>query len=167
MVGAKPELGFCSDSSYFPVLQRGWQRQIGGQENAGTGGGEGDQKDQHNQGWQNGLADELHSGAAAGLYISLCFQRSIPFWEYLQWFLCKASQHNGRPNISDDLVTLNLFLLRHGETTYSQSGAHCGWIDPELTADGLVMAEQFAQAYRSTDWQGIYCSPMKATMGQC
>jgi broad specificity phosphatase PhoE len=61
-------------------------------------------------------------------------------------------------------VTLNLFLLRHGETTYSQSGAHCGWIDPELTVDGLAMAEQFAQTYRSTEWQGIYASPMKRTI---
>jgi broad specificity phosphatase PhoE len=67
-------------------------------------------------------------------------------------------------NYRGAIVTLNLFLLRHGETTYSQSGAHCGWIDPELTADGLEMANQFAQAYRGKEWQGIYCSPMKRTI---
>jgi broad specificity phosphatase PhoE len=58
-------------------------------------------------------------------------------------------------------MTLHLYLLRHGETTYSQSGAHCGWIDPDLTPIGQTMAAQFAQAYRSTPWAGVYCSPMK------
>jgi broad specificity phosphatase PhoE len=61
-------------------------------------------------------------------------------------------------------LTLHLYLLRHGETTFSQSGAHCGWIDPDLTADGWEMANQFSQAYQSTDWQMVYSSPMKRTL---
>jgi broad specificity phosphatase PhoE len=61
-------------------------------------------------------------------------------------------------------MTLHLYLLRHGETTYSQSGAHCGWIDPDLTADGTAMAESFARTYQQMAWQAVYCSPMKRTI---
>ena len=41
-------------------------------------------------------------------------------------------------------MSLNLYLLRHGETTYSRSGGHCGWIDPDLTPEGQQMAAAFA-----------------------
>jgi broad specificity phosphatase PhoE len=61
-------------------------------------------------------------------------------------------------------LTLHLYLLRHGETTYSQSGVHCGWIDPDLTPDGLEMAQSFADTYKSFGWDAVYSSPMKRTL---
>lgn len=57
-----------------------------------------------------------------------------------------------------------LYLLRHGETTFSRTGGFCGQIDPELTPEGHQMAEAFAVAYRSVPWQAIYCSPMLRTV---
>lgn len=59
---------------------------------------------------------------------------------------------------------LKIFLLRHGETTYSQSGVFCGALDPELTAEGSLMAQAFADAYSNLVWEGIYISPMKRTI---
>lgn len=56
---------------------------------------------------------------------------------------------------------LKIYLLRHGETAYSQSGAYCGSLDPELTAEGSLMAQAFADSYRSTSWTEVYVSPMK------
>jgi broad specificity phosphatase PhoE len=61
-------------------------------------------------------------------------------------------------------MSLNLYLLRHGETTYSRSGGHCGWIDPNLTTEGEEMAAAFAKAYAQVSWQAIYASPMKRTL---
>jgi broad specificity phosphatase PhoE len=61
-------------------------------------------------------------------------------------------------------MTLNLYLLRHGETTYSRTGAHCGWIDPDLTPEGLKMAESFADVYKNVQWNAVYSSPMKRTL---
>jgi broad specificity phosphatase PhoE len=61
-------------------------------------------------------------------------------------------------------MSLNLYLLRHGETIYSRSGGHCGWIDPELTAEGEEMALAFAATYRQVAWNAIYTSPMKRTL---
>jgi broad specificity phosphatase PhoE len=61
-------------------------------------------------------------------------------------------------------MSLNLYLLRHGETTYSRSGGHCGWIDPNLTTEGEEMATAFAKAYAQVSWQAIYASPMKRTL---
>ncbi len=61
-------------------------------------------------------------------------------------------------------MSLNLYLLRHGETTYSRSGGHCGWIDPDLTPEGQQMAAAFATTYGQIAWEAIYVSPMKRTL---
>lgn len=58
-------------------------------------------------------------------------------------------------------MSLKIYLLRHGETTYSQRGAYCGELDAELTPEGRQMAQHFAEAYRSIPWTEIYVSPMK------
>jgi hypothetical protein len=42
---------------------------------------------------------------------------------------------------------LYIYLLRHGETTASQTGGYCGSIDPELTPTGYLMAEDFVKSY--------------------
>ena len=56
-------------------------------------------------------------------------------------------------------MSLKIYLLRHGETEYSQRGAYCGALDPELTPEGKQMAQAFADAYRSVSWTAIYASP--------
>jgi broad specificity phosphatase PhoE len=59
-------------------------------------------------------------------------------------------------------VGLTLYLLRHGQTPLSRKDVFCGsGSDPELTEDGLLMAESFAAAYRSQPWSAIYSSPLR------
>src|SRR5512137_1523137 len=58
-------------------------------------------------------------------------------------------------------MSLKVYLLRHGETEYSQRGAYCGALDAGLTPEGHQMAQAFAEAYRSIPWNDIYVSPMK------
>jgi broad specificity phosphatase PhoE len=60
-------------------------------------------------------------------------------------------------------MSLRLYLLRHGETTFSQTGGYCGALDVELTACGQAMAQSFADAYKHLSWAAIYCSPMQRT----
>jgi probable phosphoglycerate mutase len=61
----------------------------------------------------------------------------------------------------EDIMSLKIYLLRHGETAYSQRGAFCGSLDPDLTTAGKAMAQAFADAYRTTVWSGVYVSPMQ------
>lgn len=61
-------------------------------------------------------------------------------------------------------MSLKIYLLRHGETEHSQRGAYCGAMDPELTPEGLLMAQAFATAYQAIPWTAIYVSPMKRTI---
>ncbi|AFZ45001.1 Phosphoglycerate mutase [Halothece sp. PCC 7418] len=61
-------------------------------------------------------------------------------------------------------MSLNLYFLRHGETTHSQTGGYCGELDPELTSEGQEMAQAFAETYRSLPWCAIFSSPMKRTI---
>ena len=61
-------------------------------------------------------------------------------------------------------MSLTLYFVRHGETVYSKTGGFCGDLDPELTAEGHLMADDFLAAYRQIKWEAIYASPMKRTM---
>jgi probable phosphoglycerate mutase len=58
-------------------------------------------------------------------------------------------------------MPLMLYLLRHGETAASMAGGFCGTLDPELTAEGQQMAQDFAASYRGVPWTAIYCSPLR------
>ena len=60
-------------------------------------------------------------------------------------------------------MSLKIYFLRHGETTYSQTGGYCGSLDPDLTPEGYEMARLFAERYRSLPWNAIYSSPMQRT----
>jgi alpha-ribazole phosphatase len=53
---------------------------------------------------------------------------------------------------------LSLFLLRHGETEFSQQDLFCGRIDAPLTAGGREMAARFAEAYGALAWRAILTS---------
>ena len=57
---------------------------------------------------------------------------------------------------------LTLYFLRHGQTSFSRANAFCGaGLNPELTDDGALMAQQFADAYAATSWRAIYCSTLQ------
>ncbi|HSS18954.1 MAG TPA: histidine phosphatase family protein [Pyrinomonadaceae bacterium] len=61
-------------------------------------------------------------------------------------------------------MTLTLYLLRHGQTELSRDDVFCGsGLDPELTPEGVAMAQAFAAAYRSHSWSAIYCSSLRRT----
>jgi broad specificity phosphatase PhoE len=61
-------------------------------------------------------------------------------------------------------LSLKIYFLRHGETSYSKTGAYCGELDTELTFEGAQMAKAFADAYRSVIWTAVYVSPKKRTI---
>jgi len=54
---------------------------------------------------------------------------------------------------------LTLYFLRHGQTALSRQDTFSGsGSDPELTPEGLQMAQAFADAYHSKSWTAIYAS---------
>lgn len=66
-------------------------------------------------------------------------------------------------------MTLTIYFLRHGQTELSREDNFCGsGLDPELTSDGMKMAQAFADAYRATPWRAIYSSSLRrgVTTGQ-
>ncbi|MFO0747833.1 MAG: histidine phosphatase family protein [Myxococcota bacterium] len=56
-------------------------------------------------------------------------------------------------------MTLQLFLIRHGQTDFSRANRFCGAIDPPLNDVGLRMADALAAAHGDKPWTGIYSSP--------
>lgn len=62
-------------------------------------------------------------------------------------------------------MRLTLYLLRHGQTALSREDVFCGsGLDPELTADGLEMAQAFVNAYRETEWRAVYSSSLRRSI---
>ena len=53
-------------------------------------------------------------------------------------------------------MSLKLYMLRHGETVFSINRGYCGALDVKLTESGQVMAQAFADEYKSMDWEAIY-----------
>jgi broad specificity phosphatase PhoE len=62
-------------------------------------------------------------------------------------------------------MSLTLYFLRHGQTTLSRADNFCGsGLDPELTPEGLEMAQAFAAAYRDERWTAIFSSSLRRTI---
>ncbi len=62
-------------------------------------------------------------------------------------------------------MSLNLYLLRHGQTELSREDVFCGsGLDPELTAQGVQMAHAFTAAYRDKPWRAIYSSSLQRSI---
>lgn len=62
-------------------------------------------------------------------------------------------------------MSVNLYLLRHGQTELSREDTFCGsGLNPELTSDGQAMARAFAEAYDQTEWHSIFTSNLSRTV---
>ena len=62
-------------------------------------------------------------------------------------------------------MSLTLYFLRHGQTPLSREDKFCGsGLDPEMTPEGLQMAEAFAAAYRAKPWRAIYSSVLRRSV---
>lgn len=59
---------------------------------------------------------------------------------------------------------LQLYFLRHGQTTSSRNNLFCGsGTDVPLTSEGKEMAHAFANFYKDTNWNAIYYGPLHRT----
>jgi broad specificity phosphatase PhoE len=62
-------------------------------------------------------------------------------------------------------LSLKLYLLRHGQTPFSRDNVFCGaGLDPELTTEGVAMAQAFAAAYKGVPWSAVFASPLRRTI---
>jgi len=62
-------------------------------------------------------------------------------------------------------MSLNLYFLRHGQTPQSREDVFCGsGLDPELTREGVEMAQAFVNAYRDAGWRTVYSSSLRRTI---
>ena len=62
-------------------------------------------------------------------------------------------------------MSLILYLLRHGQTALSREDVFCGsGLDPELTPEGMKMAQVFARTYREVEWRAVYSSSLRRSI---
>ncbi|WP_257666167.1 histidine phosphatase family protein [Parapedobacter tibetensis] len=57
---------------------------------------------------------------------------------------------------------LNVYLLRHGETTYNADGnRYCGRTDAELTEKGIAQAKRVTDVLSGVSIDAVYASPLR------
>jgi broad specificity phosphatase PhoE len=62
-------------------------------------------------------------------------------------------------------MSLTLYFLRHGQTELSRADVFCGsGLDPELTKEGVDMAQAFASTYRTRTWAAVFSSSLRRTI---
>lgn len=64
-------------------------------------------------------------------------------------------------------MTIQLYLMRHGETAWSLSGRHTGRADIELTPNGESEALQLGERIRSIDFTHVFSSPLRRARQTC
>lgn len=55
-------------------------------------------------------------------------------------------------------ASLELWLVRHGESTYNAEGRYAGWSDPDLTEAGVAMASALSPRLAGIRFDGIWRS---------
>lgn len=60
-----------------------------------------------------------------------------------------------------------IWLLRHGETAWSLSGQHTGWMDLPLTEEGERQALEVGAALQSKRFAAVYTSPLQRAARTC
>jgi broad specificity phosphatase PhoE len=58
-----------------------------------------------------------------------------------------------------------LYFLRHGQTALSREDVFCGsGLDPELTPEGMEMAQAVAKTYGEAEWRAVYSSTLRRSI---
>ncbi len=61
-------------------------------------------------------------------------------------------------------MSLELWLVRHGETACSRDGVLAGWTDVPLTANGVAQAEAVRPLLAGERFAGAWCSDLQRAM---
>jgi broad specificity phosphatase PhoE len=62
---------------------------------------------------------------------------------------------------------IELWLVRHGETEWSLSGAHTSWTDIPLTEHGRQRAEELKDYMKGTTFAAVFVSPRQRARETC
>ncbi|HUD01448.1 MAG TPA: histidine phosphatase family protein [Rhabdochlamydiaceae bacterium] len=69
--------------------------------------------------------------------------------------------------MSQKTTSLELYLIRHGATEWSENGRHTGATDLPLTELGKKQSEQLKNRLQREKFSKVFCSPLKRALETC
>ena len=69
--------------------------------------------------------------------------------------------------MSQKATSLELYLVRHGATEWSETGQHTGVTDLPLTERGKAEALRLKERLKKEKFSKIFCSPLKRAVETC
>jgi broad specificity phosphatase PhoE len=69
--------------------------------------------------------------------------------------------------VAHDLMAAQIYLIRHGETTWSLSGQHTGRTDLPLTEHGALQARHIGKLLSGTTFSQVLVSPLQRARRTC
>lgn len=64
-------------------------------------------------------------------------------------------------------TTLDIYIIRHGETAWSLSGQHTSFTDLPLTKKGRKEASSLKTPLKNLSFDTVFCSPLKRAFDTC
>jgi probable phosphoglycerate mutase len=69
--------------------------------------------------------------------------------------------------VSPKTTSLELYLIRHGATEWSENGRHTGTTDLSITELGKKQAELLKNRLQKQKFSKVFCSPLKRALETC
>ena len=66
--------------------------------------------------------------------------------------------------MSDDKKLLKIYIFRHGETSFNKEKIFTGWLEPDLTENGIKQAEKVAESLKDKEFQVAFCSHLRRSI---
>lgn len=62
---------------------------------------------------------------------------------------------------------MKIYVIRHGKTKMNRENVFNGWVDEDITEEGIEQAKKASECIKDVDFDIVYCSPLVRAKHTC